>query len=598
MTAEAAPPQYDLLRSLPAAPEPRIDRMPPQDLDAEQSVLGAMMLSDVAIGEVAGVMDAVDHYRPAHETIHRAIRELHDQGQPVDPITVAHHLDKRGELYRVGGPSYLHTLVQAVPTAANAEHYAEIVRDKAERRRLIEAGHRIARIAAEPGQDAEDIRAAVLAEINELAARPAVEEKPEASAPPGPANPLYDPQLGLQRPERPGPTPHPDVFCGWIGETVRELDSTTEADPVAVLANFLSAAGTIIGRRPHVMVGNDRHPCLIWPLTVGPTSSGRKGSATSTARRVLAEAFPDFFGPDHTPRGLNSGEGLIEYVKDDDGDPASFDKRLWVVESEYAVTMSRGRREGSSLPGVLRQAWDGDSLGSMVRESLKATDPHIAILGHITPDEFRAKMQDSEMAGGTYNRFLPIFCHRNLILPGSRGASPELVANLAAGWRTVLVDAGRVDEVRFSPDAWALYCDEVYQALSDDDAAGGAIAQFTARAAPYVQRVAMVYALCDHTDMIGEDHMRAAWHLLNYARASAVHLLGNATGDPKVDKLSGAVRAAGTEGLTGEQVRKLFKNTGKAERDRLVSALLSLPGYTRSQRPTKGRPTTVLTYTS
>ncbi|MFE5125497.1 DnaB-like helicase N-terminal domain-containing protein [Streptomyces sp. NPDC056669] len=598
MAPERAHPHYGKVRSLHGDGEPR-NWTPPQDLDAEQSVLGAMLLSAAAIEDVAAVMDPGDHYRPAHETIHRAVHELHGAGQPVDPITLAHHLSQSGDIGRVGGASYLHTLVQAVPTAANAEYYAEIVREQAERRRLIEAGTRLTQLATDLSMDAEHIRAAALAEVTELAADPGANEEDPAGTPAGPPNPFYDAHPGIRRPHRPGPTPHPDVFCGWVGETVRELDPTSEADPVAVLVNLLSAAGAVIGRRPHLMVGNDRHPCLIWALTIGPTSSGRKGSATSTARRVLAEALPDFFGPEHTPRGLNSGEGLIEYVKDDDSEDASrasIDKRLWVLESEYAVTMSRGRREGSSLPGVLRQAWDGDSLGSMVRDSLKATDPHIAILGHITPEEFRAKMQDSEMAGGTYNRFLPIFCHRNLILPGSRGASPELVANLAAGWRAVLADAARVDEVKFSPDAWALYCDEVYPALSEDDSVGGVIAQFTARAAPYVQRAAMVYALCDHTDTIAENHMRAAWHLLDYARASAVHLLGNVTGDPKVNKLAEAVRAAGDDGLTGEQVRRLFRKASRAERDRLAAALLDMPGYARTQRATGGRPTTVLTY--
>nr|WP_269859528.1 DUF3987 domain-containing protein [Streptomyces sp. RPT161] len=201
------------------------------------------------------------------------------------------------------------------------------------------------------------------------------------------------------------------------------------------------------------------------------------------------------------------------------------------MESEYAVTMSRGRREGSSLPGVLRQAWDGEDLGSMVRDSMKATSPHIAIPGHITPDEFRAKMQDSEMAGGTYTRFLPIFCHRNLILPESRGADAQLIDNLAHGWRTVLNDAAMVDQVQLSPHARALYRDEIYPELTDD-ASQGAIAEFAARAAPYVQRVAMVYALCDHTDSIAEPHMRAAYRLIQYARATAIHLLGATGGDP------------------------------------------------------------------
>lgn len=570
----------------------------PHDIDAEQSAIGAMLLSRDAIADVVAALDPGDYYRPAHETIHRAILDLHEQGEPADPITLADFLSKRGEIERVGGAPYLHTLVSAVPTAANAEYYAEIVREKAERRRLIEAGTRIAQMASAPGGDPDDIRAAALAEVTELTARSAVEIiEGEPQAPRLP-NPLYDPHPGVRRPHRPGPTPHPAVFCGFVGETVRDLDSTTEADPVAVLANLLSAAGAVIGRRPHLWMGNDRHPALIWALTIGATAAGRKGSATSTVRRPLAVAFPEFFTPDHTPRGLNSGEGLIEYVKDDDSDTASrasLDKRLWVVESEYAVTMTRGRREGSSLPGVLRQAWDGEDLGSMVRESMKASAPHIAILGHITPEEFRAKMQDSEMAGGTYNRFLPIFCHRNLILPESRGAAPQLIDNLAGAWRTVLNDAAGVEEVKLSDDARALYCEEIYPALSSDEPAG-ALAQFTARAAPYVQRLAMVYALCDHRATVSETHMRAAWHLVDYARASAAHLLGPTTGDPKLDKLAAAVRAAGPDGLTGEQVHRLFKRDGKRERERLSAALADMPGYTRQRRATTGRPVTVLAY--
>jgi hypothetical protein len=601
MTAEHHPPPGTRARNLYAVDGTSIDRVPPQDLEAEQAVLGGMILSADAIADVVNVLDPGDYYRPAHETVHRAICDLHHAGQPVDPIILTAELSKRSELGRVGGPSYIHTLVHAVPIAANAEYYAEIVRAKARLRRLIEHGTRLVQLASAPGADPEDIGAVAVTQVTELAA-------PERSALDGPTaddrtgtmpNPLYDPHPGARRPQRPGPTPHPAVFCGWLGETVRELDPTTEADPVAVLVNLMSAAGAIIGRRPHLWIGNDRHPALLWSLTIGATSAGRKGSATSTAKRPLATAFPEFFGPDHTPRGLNSGEGLIEYVKDDNGDnasPASLDKRLWVVESEYAVTMSRGRREGSSLPGVLRQAWDGEDLGSMVRDSMKATNPHIAILGHITPDEFRAKMQDSEMAGGTYNRFLPIFCHRNLILPESRGADPQLIDNVAHAWRTVLNDAAKVDEVEISAEARALYRDEIYPALTEDSA-GGALAEFTARAAPYALRAAMVYALCDHGDTIQEEHMRAAWHLINYARATAAHLVGSGSGDPKLDKLAAAVRKAGPEGLTGNDIHRLFKNDRKAERERLMAALLEQAGYTRRQRATRGRPTTVLAYT-
>ena len=120
------------------------DRTPPQDNDAEQSVLGSMLLSKDAIADVVDVIKGVDYYRPAHEVIHDAVIDLYGRGEPADPITVAAELQKRGELQRIGGAPYLHTLSANVPIAANAGYYAEIVRDKAILRRLVEAGTRIA----------------------------------------------------------------------------------------------------------------------------------------------------------------------------------------------------------------------------------------------------------------------------------------------------------------------------------------------------------------------------------------------------------------------------------------------------------------------
>ncbi|WP_411292859.1 replicative DNA helicase [Streptomyces sp. FBKL.4005] len=136
---------------LPRQSRPRDDRddferTPPQDLEAEQSVLGGMLLSKDAIGEVSEIIKARDFYRPAHETIYAAILDLYAAGEPADPITIAAELTKRGEITKVGGASYLHTLVQTVPTAANAAYYAEIVHERAVLRRLVEAGTRIAQL--------------------------------------------------------------------------------------------------------------------------------------------------------------------------------------------------------------------------------------------------------------------------------------------------------------------------------------------------------------------------------------------------------------------------------------------------------------------
>ncbi|MFJ1753737.1 replicative DNA helicase [Kitasatospora sp. NPDC088134] len=141
------------------------ERVPPQDLAAEQSVLGGMLLSKDAIADVVEVLKPADYYRPAHELIHGAILDLYARGEPADPITVAGELTKRGELVRVGGASYLHTLVNSVPTAANAEYYAEIVHERAVLRRLVEAGTRIAGMGYAAEGDVDDIVNAAQAEI-------------------------------------------------------------------------------------------------------------------------------------------------------------------------------------------------------------------------------------------------------------------------------------------------------------------------------------------------------------------------------------------------------------------------------------------------
>ncbi|MEU4118914.1 replicative DNA helicase [Kitasatospora sp. NPDC028055] len=141
------------------------ERVPPQDLAAEQAVLGGMMLSKDAIGDVVEVLQPADYYRPAHETIHGAILALYAQGEPADPITVAGELTRSGDLERVGGASYLHTLVNSVPTAANAEYYAEIVHERAVLRRLVEAGTRIAAMGYAAEGELDEIAQAAQTEI-------------------------------------------------------------------------------------------------------------------------------------------------------------------------------------------------------------------------------------------------------------------------------------------------------------------------------------------------------------------------------------------------------------------------------------------------
>lgn len=154
----------------PEEPRDSGERVPPQDVNAEQSVLGGMLLSKDAIADCVEGMRGTDFYRPAHELIWDAIVHLYGRGEPADAITVADELTKRGDLSRAGGQAYLHQLIQGVPTAANAGYYAQIVAERAVLRRLVDAGTRIVQMGyAAGGGDVEDLVNAAQAEVYQVA---------------------------------------------------------------------------------------------------------------------------------------------------------------------------------------------------------------------------------------------------------------------------------------------------------------------------------------------------------------------------------------------------------------------------------------------
>ena len=148
-------------------------RQPPQDVVAEQSVLGGMLLSKDAIADVVERLRPGDFYRPAHQNIYDVVVDLATRGEPADTVMVAAELDRRGLLRRIGGAPYLHTLISTVPTAANAGYYAGIVAEKALLRRLVEAGTRVVQYgyAGAEGSDVAEVVDRAQAEIYDVTDR-------------------------------------------------------------------------------------------------------------------------------------------------------------------------------------------------------------------------------------------------------------------------------------------------------------------------------------------------------------------------------------------------------------------------------------------
>src|SRR5262249_49674776 len=159
------------------------------------------------------------------------------------------------------------------------------------------------------------------------------------------------------------------------------------------------------------------------------------------------------------------GEGLIERIRDpqsEEDEGGTMDKRLCVTETEFSTVMARAKREGSTLGTVLRQAWDARTLAVLTRVAYKATLPHVAIIGHIPPKEFRMRLAETDMVGGSYNRFLPVYVERSKKLPIPQGIPEPLLNAEAARLRQAIGNASDLGRIHLGEQATRLWSGELY----------------------------------------------------------------------------------------------------------------------------------------
>jgi replicative DNA helicase len=250
-------------------PVPSPDQAPPHNLEAEEAVLGAILAAGRLLVEVATVLEEPDFYRPAHRAIWRAILRLADRGQPTDPVTVLGELDDSGELADVGGGPFLHTLVEAVPTVANAGHYAQLVAEAARRRRVIDLGIRLAHSDANP---------AALAQLAEELADTTTGADGHGWTPPIP--------FGVAGAVPGFPV---EVLPGWLGEYVAAVATATQTPPdlagmlaLAVLATVAAGAAEVQPRP-----GWCEPLCLF--VAVGMDAGARKSGVFTAMTRPVAD---------------------------------------------------------------------------------------------------------------------------------------------------------------------------------------------------------------------------------------------------------------------------------------------------------------------
>jgi hypothetical protein len=280
---------------------------------------------------------------------------------------------------------------------------------------------------------------------------------------------------------------------------------------------------------------------------------------------LFSRVDPEWVEKHIQPGGLSSGEGLIYAVRDpiekmirdkqtqqyikEVIDEGVLDKRLLIIESEFAGTLKIMGREGNNLSSIIRQAWDSGKLSSLTKNSpAKASGAHISIVGHISKEELTRYLSESEMAGGFANRFLFCCTWRAQMLPEggktpSFGPLVEYLHNaLELGKKGGLLE--RDDEAR---RAWA----DVYPKLSEGK--GGMFGLITNRAEAQVLRLSVIYALLDCSRVIQLPHLMAALAVWEYCESSARYIFGDSTGDPIADRILEALRNSNS-GLNRTQI--------------------------------------------
>jgi hypothetical protein len=390
------------------------------------------------------------------------------------------------------------------------------------------------------------------------------------------------------------PTPPPPALAvpalyGIAGRVVCSLAPHTEADPAAVLLQFLAAFGNLVGPAPHCRVGAARHGLNLFVVLVGESSKARKGTSWRQISTLLAEADP-LWSAHRVTTARPTPNSILHALRDQQ--PAT-DHRLFLLSEEFASVLHVLGRETSQLSPLLRCAWDGGDLCAHDgRRPVQVTAAHITLVGHVTKAELAHHLSHTESANGFANRCLWTSVHRSKSLPDGGNLPPEQQSALAAELRRTLDWVHGQNDILFSRTSAAreLWNDR-YAALSQgrEDAYGAA----TSRAEAQVLRLSAIYAALDSTPLIDACHLQAALAVWDYCCASARLLFDTAPIDPTAQRISQALDVT-PEGLSRVQIRALFNRHVSKERiDLALEQLMTLGLISKETSAGRGRPATL-----
>lgn len=368
------------------------------------------------------------------------------------------------------------------------------------------------------------------------------------------------------------PIPNSNVFYGLAGEFAQFAVENSEADPIAVLATFLCRFGVEVGQSPHMFAGEKQHS-RINAVLVGQSSKARKGTSSIPIRELFTFNEKGWIPAQFSPGPLSSGEGLIYAIRDPELkyqvdkktgvgeritiDPGVEDKRLFILDPEFAGALACTKREGNTLSTIVRTLFDGGTIEPLTKTSkLVATDPHVAITTHITLQELHARLDRVEIFNGFANRFLWLCVRRTKLIPFPEPLDSQQVREFQKKLFSLLESAKDRSQMDFDPEArnqWGA----VYPQLAKERA--DLLGSVLNRSEAYVRRIALIYALLDGSENVRLPHLKAALALWDYCEQSARFIFAGLDSDSTSQKIMEALEESGGK-LDTSGLYKFFGN--------------------------------------
>jgi hypothetical protein len=401
------------------------------------------------------------------------------------------------------------------------------------------------------------------------------------------------------------PKPISDVaHFGLAGEFVKLVGPETEADPSALLVAFLTGVGAMPETSTYVNVSSTKHSTNLFATLVGESAQARKGTATTEVVQFLYRIDPEFNS--RIISGVSSGEGVIERVRDPrseltpgkhKGEPPELklvdagvaDKRLLVLENEFAQPLQSMARTGNTLSPVLRLAWDGQPLSVVARSNKdRCQQPHVALLASITTEELKRLLSSADRANGFGNRFLWVCTQRARVLPFGGNVDSTDLSDLAAKVRLALEWAQGGRHITWGDDAkenWKKFYGELANRVTT-----GLYGRITSRAEAQVLRIALIYAVLEKSMYIRLPHLNAAIEIWRYCDESARYIFGSGfSRDTTEETILKAVRSRPT-GIAQTEISDLFKRHKTSEQLRVALQSLQVQDLIHSKsEQTNGR---------